>query len=195
MDQLLKLNFQNKILPDKGKLLLAEPFLVDNYFTRAVILIVDHNLEGTTGFIINKPIDVTVKTVLKKFPLQNPHLHIGGPVSQDALYYIHTLGSLIPGSTHVIDNLYWGGNYTNIVALLEKDEAYLQQIKFFAGYAGWGAKQLNTELSEKSWIVAHYEESFDVINQNASTMWASLLKRMGGDFSIISNFPLNPIDN
>ena len=82
----------------KGHLLIAEPSILgDLSFNRSVILLADHNTEGSVGFILNKPLDYSVNDLVPEvdatFTIYN-----GGPVEQDNLYFIHNIPELIPNS-------------------------------------------------------------------------------------------------
>ena len=48
----------NNLKPSKGRILISEPFLIDYYFKRSVVLLAEHNDEGSFGLIINKPVDM-----------------------------------------------------------------------------------------------------------------------------------------
>ena len=84
--------------PQKGKILLSEPFLLDNYFKRSIVLITEHNDDGTIGFVLNKPVNVRINEVIENFPVMEAEVALGGPVSTNTLHYIHTLGDIIPNS-------------------------------------------------------------------------------------------------
>lgn len=193
---MLKLNFENNILPSKGKLLLSEPFMTENYFSRAVVLLAEHGDEnGTFGFVLNKPVNVKISEVIRDFPDFEAHVYLGGPVNKDNIFYIHTLGNILPDSRHIIDNIYWGGDFEVLKKLVRSNKIHPHEIKFIAGYAGWTEGQLDEELKDKHWIVSHYFESIDIINFQAYDMWSKILKDMGGEYSMMSNFPLNPQSN
>ena len=72
--------------PQKGKVLLSEPFLLDNYFKRSIVLITEHNENGTIGFVLNKPVDVNISDVIENFPEINADVALGGPVSTNTLH-------------------------------------------------------------------------------------------------------------
>ena len=92
----------NKLNVSKGRLLLAEPFMEDTYFKRSVVFLTEHNEEGAFGFILNKPLEITVNDVLKDFPDFFAPVFMGGPVQSDSLFYIHTQGEFIAVSyTHL----------------------------------------------------------------------------------------------
>ena len=78
--------------PGQGSLLISEPFLLDSYFKRAVVLIGEHDQHGTIGFILNKPTDVNINDAVEDFPSFQVPLYFGGPVETDTLFYIHTIG-------------------------------------------------------------------------------------------------------
>ena len=95
----------------KGQLLIAEPSIIgDLSFNRSVILLADHNQDGSVGFILNKPLKYTIKDLLPeieaKFKIYN-----GGPVEQDNLYFIHNVPELIPNSIEISNGIFWGGNF------------------------------------------------------------------------------------
>ena len=100
----------NNVLPQKGRILIAEPFLPGSYFNRSIVYLVEHNKEGSVGFILNKPVDFPVKEFEKEFPDFSDTLYMGGPVNIESIYYIHTLGENIPDSILIKDNVYWGGD-------------------------------------------------------------------------------------
>lgn len=193
--QFLKLNFKNKINPEKGKLLLSEPFMKDDYFSRAVVLLAEHDENGSFGFILNKPIRTLASDVLPMIPKVENHIHLGGPVNADNVYFLHTLGEEIIGAAHVIDNIYWGGDFDQLKFLLKKQKLDVSKIKFFAGYSGWTPGQLEQEMEENSWIVAHNPSAINIFDHPPQTIWQDVLKTMGNEFAHIAGFPLNPNDN
>src|SRR5688500_2695270 len=85
-----------------GSLLVAEPFMQDVNFRRAVVLVTDHNQEeGTVGFIINKPLSVRITELVEDFPEIEGYAYYGGPVSTNTIHYIHNVGMLLDGSTEI----------------------------------------------------------------------------------------------
>ena len=80
----------------------------DYYFGRSVILLAEHNDEGSFGVIMNKPVIASFNEVLKDFPEFNAPMYLGGPVETDSLFYIHTIGEQLEGASEILDGLYWG---------------------------------------------------------------------------------------
>lgn len=181
----------NTLTPQKGRILISEPFLMDNYFKRSIVLITEHNDEGTVGFVLNKPIHMKVNEIMTDFPAVNSIVSLGGPVQTNTLHYVHTLGDIIPGSIRVIDNVYWGGDFTVIKRLLESKTLTNENIRFFLGYSGWQANQLDDELNDNAWVVADIR-SEEIMTPMSKFFWNKTLHRLGKKFQMWSNFPENP---
>lgn len=180
----------NKVDPHRGKVLVAEPFLQDTYFKRSLVLLTDYTSEGSVGFVLNKSLDVNINEVMEDFPDFNATVAIGGPVSTNTLHYLHTLGELIPYSEHVFGNVYWGGDFDTIREMCAAKEIHPSQIRFFLGYSGWQAGQLENELKQNSWLVTEVK-SGEIMNQN-SNIWKETMITLGEKYKIWSNFPENP---
>lgn len=181
----------NKVAPKKGRILLAEPFLQDNYFKRSIVLLTEHSNEGAVGFVLNKPIDVKVNEVMEGFPFFDSDVCIGGPVSTNTVHYIHTLGDIIPNAVHVVDNIYWGGDFDFVKNLIKEGELNSDQIRFFLGYSGWHAGQLENELEQNSWLITEIHSSL-IMKHSNSNVWKTTLSQLGEKYKIWSDFPENP---
>ena len=91
--------------PVQGSLLISEPFLLDSYFKRTVVLLSEHDSKGTLGFILNKPTDVKLNDAVEDFPEFDAPLYFGGPVETDTLFYIHTVGLLLEGAKEITSGI------------------------------------------------------------------------------------------
>ncbi|MCB0397307.1 MAG: YqgE/AlgH family protein [Flavobacteriales bacterium] len=180
-----------KLKPRQGRLLLSEPFLTDLHFKRSVILLTEHTKEGSLGFILNKPISLTLNDAVDDFPTFDAPLYLGGPVRNDSLFFIHTAGAKIPGSMKIRDGLFWGGDFEALKTLVITNKISESQVRFFVGYSGWAPDQLEYELNHQSWVVAKGEVP-DIMEGESETLWKSLLQHMGTEYAILSNFPENP---
>lgn len=187
----IDLSFNNHLKPTKGRILISEPFLDDPYFKRTAVLIVEHNTDGTIGFILNKELDLSLKSTIKGFPKFTGGLGFGGPVCKDQLFYLHTIGDKIAGSLEITKGLYWGGDFDTVKQLIKDEKITAHQIRFFIGYSGWNPGQLDDEIKHKSWIVC--ESNIDLLmKEDGSELWTELLKSMGKHYSIMANFPEDP---
>ncbi|HRG59098.1 MAG TPA: YqgE/AlgH family protein [Bacteroidia bacterium] len=181
----------NSVKPQKGSLLISEPTLKDSYFNRSVILLVEHNNEGTVGFMLNKQIDIDLKGLIKDFDFVDTQVFFGGPVNKDNLFFVHTIGKEIEGAMPIAGNLFWGGDFTMLKDAIQKDSSRLKQIRFFIGYSGWDPGQLDMELEQNSWVVKSKVDE-NILNIQPKTLWKDILRNMGNNVALLSFFPENP---
>lgn len=182
---------ESNLKPKKGRILISEPFLMDNYFKRSIVLLTEHNEEGTIGFVLNKPIEVNVHEIIENFPEFDFTLSLGGPVNTNSLHFIHTLGDIIPNSVKVLRNIYWGGDFDVIEKLIKSGNINSEQIRFFLGYSGWHPEQLDNEISEEAWIVSELSPE-EIMAPMNKLFWKRKLRGMGKKYEMWSNFPENP---
>ena len=182
----------DKIEPKKGDLLISEPFLSDPNFSRTVILLCEHNEEGSFGFVINKQATVKLNELISEAGDREDKIFIGGPVQQNTLQFIHRSDGLIEGSIKVQEGIYWGGDFQQMLAMIDGDLIKEEDIKFFVGYSGWGAGQLKGELELNSWIISRNVKIEQIFNTDVESLWKEVLNTMGGKFKIVANFPVDP---
>lgn len=181
-----------KIKPKKGKLLIAEPALTgDVSFSRSVVLLAEHNEDGSVGFILNKPLEYSISELVTEInvPLQ---VFNGGPVEQDNLYFIHKVPDLIDNSVEISDGIYWGGDFERIVELLNEKIISSDDIRFFLGYTGWSSLQLDKELTSKSWVILPNKYESSIFQKASDAFWKENMLELGGDYLLWSNTPENP---
>src|SRR5476651_2432719 len=105
--------------PEKGKILISEPFLNDPNFKRTIILLTEHNEEGSVGFIMNKPTELSLNDAIDDFPEFDSAIYFGGPVQLNTLQFIHRAGDIIEGSIEIMPGLFWGGNFESLKEQME----------------------------------------------------------------------------
>ncbi|WP_420399378.1 YqgE/AlgH family protein [Flagellimonas sp.] len=178
--------------PIKGRLLVAEPALTgDVSFNRSVVLLAEHNQEGSVGFILNKPLDYSICDLISEITIPFKVFN-GGPVEQDNLYFIHKVPHLINDSIEISDGIFWGGNFEKTVELINNETIGEQDIRFFLGYSGWGSHQLDHELNSKSWVVVQNEYESSILEKSSNAFWKEKMVELGGDYLLWSNSPENP---
>lgn len=193
MDKMLKLDF-TKFKPEQGTLLISEPFMNDPNFKRSVVLLASHNEEGSVGFVLNRPMELKLEQIIEGFDHCNLPVWDGGPVQRDGLFFVHTLGDAIPDSIPVLGDLYWNGNFETVKALIRGKKISNKELRMFIGYSGWAPGQLENEVKNNSWLVS--PASIDIVMTNDwEKLWKEVVKSMGKDFSILANFPENPLWN
>lgn len=180
--------------PARGTLLISGPYLPDPYFHRTVVLLCTHDKEGSMGFVLNRPIDTGVDTLMEDMPAIDSIVGIGGPVQSGNLFFLHTLGARIDQSMEVIEGLYMNGDYDQLRELLRREPKLAKQVRFFVGYSGWEQDQLAKEIEEKAWLV-HPADPGRVMNGEAAELWANSLRDMGPAYAPLANFPEDPTLN
>jgi len=178
-------------IPEKGKILISEPFLPDTFFNRSIVYLTDHTPQGSVGFILNKKIDLKVSSAITGFEGWDENLNMGGPVAPDTLHYLHNLGDMIPKSVHIEDNIYWGGDIESIRELIKTGKIKNSQIRFFLGYSGWSAGQLERELKENSWVIAKVKSDI-IMNNRGDDTWKRVLRSLKNKYKMWADFPDSP---
>ena len=178
-------------IPEKGKILISEPFLPDTFFNRTIVYLADHNEEGSVGFILNKKLEIKVCDAISGFEGWEEYLSMGGPVAPDTLHYLHNMGDMIPKSVWVDNNIFWGGDIDFVRSLIRDDKLNTSQIRFFLGYSGWSAGQLERELKENSWVIARVASDI-VLNDQINNTWKRVLRGLNSKYRMWADFPESP---
>jgi putative transcriptional regulator len=188
-----------------GTFLVASPTLHDPNFARTVVLICEHSAQGSMGIVTNRPSEMRLPEALAGVcppPLPDTPLYLGGPVQRQALLVLHRMPAPVPGSQEVAHGISIGGDMERLLAALtqmlsagERPDAGAAgepgQIRFYAGYAGWGAGQLAAELEMGSWIVCPGTAA-EVFALDVEHLWETVLRRLGPDFARLITVPLDP---
>ena len=179
----------------KGQLLIAEPSVIgDLSFNRSVILLADHNTDGSVGFILNKPLKYTINDLVPDIEASFK-IYNGGPVEQDNLYFIHNIPELITNSIEISNGIYWGGDFELTKELINEGKIKKENIRFFLGYTGWDSKQLENEMRANSWIASENNLRNKIIGKSTNDFWKEKMAELGGDYLLWCNAPENPLMN
>jgi len=179
----------------RGRLLVATPVIESGVFHRSVVYMLDHDVEGAVGVIVNRPLDSGVDEVLPEWAeaVAAPgRLFNGGPVSMDAALAVGVIGSssLVPSGWRPTAGRVGLVDLTGPVP----PHGMLQGLRVFAGYAGWGSGQLEDEIAEGSWVVVDAEDQ-DIVSPYPESLWARVLRRQDDDLRLWSTFPDDPTVN
>ncbi|MDR2222998.1 MAG: YqgE/AlgH family protein [Flavobacteriaceae bacterium] len=166
----------------------------DLLFSRTVLLLVEHNENETLGFILNKPSPFILNQLIKE-TCASFTVYYGGPVEQDNLFCIHQRPDLIPDSKYIEDGLYWGGDFETIFDLINRNEINKNDIRFFLGYAGWGANQLLEEFSNLFWKKIKSIPPDELFKLSSDASWKNSIEELGENYRLYSNAPLDPTFN
>ena len=174
------------IRPATGKVLVAEPFMMDAHFKRTVVLLADHHPEeGTVGFILNKKTAFKIPEVTADFGDFDADVYYGGPVDNNSMYFIHNVGELLEDSIKICRGVYWSGNYEKLKVLIDCKLIHSANIRFYIGYSGWTGGQLEEELKDPSWIISDMDTNF-IFKTDPEKLWKDILDTKGYHYSAIS---------
>ena len=182
--------------PEAGRILISEPFLKDFYFKRSIVLLAEHNNDGTFGLVLNRTTNLRLSEVLSSVEYIIPeefdnNIYIGGPVKTDSLFYIHNRNDIIGNSLKIMEGIYWGGDINDLVRLMKEKAINPDEIRFYAGYSGWEPNQLERELKEHSWVVAKTNANF-LLKNPPDILWQKSVLNLGDDYKDWINYPIDP---
>ncbi len=158
---------------------------------RTVVLMCEHQSDGSMGFVLNKALESTLDELMTGFEGQKIPVFYGGPVQPDTIHFLHQLPELIPGGIEIIEGVFWGGNFESVMALANTRQLNIEKIKFFIGYSGWGEGQLKDELNEKSWLTVQANTRL-IFGTSTSDVWKNSLRHLGGNYEMLVHYPIDP---
>ncbi len=175
--------------PLTGQLLIAGPSLFDPNFRRTVLLIGHHDDDGAVGVVLNRSLEVPVREAVPALAglveAEDP-VFLGGPVQQDGIVVVADF--VDPSRAEVLAV----GSIGFLPPESDEDIAtVIRRARVFAGYAGWGAGQLEAELDEDSWIVEPARPD-DVFHPEPARLWDDVLRRKGSAFDMLRLMPDDP---
>jgi putative transcriptional regulator len=175
-----------------GRLLISEPFMMDPNFKRSVILLTEYSDAGAMGFILNQPDEYLLGDILPEVSYSEMPVFFGGPVENNTLHFIHCCPQKINGGIEIGGGIYWGGDFEEVKALVTNYQLDNSEIKFFTGYSGWTARQLDEEIKEDSWIIADKLNKNIIFGSSDDNLWREVVIGLGQRYAHIANFPENP---
>jgi putative transcriptional regulator len=176
----------------EGQLLVASPGLHDPNFRRAVVLVTEHTDEGAAGHVLNRPSPSPVAELvpqLEELVDVGEQVWLGGPVQPNAVLVLGEFVDPDDAAVPLFGSL-------GFPALDEPEEVLpvTTRRRVFAGYAGWGAGQLESELERDDWILEPAEND-DAFTDDPEELWADVLRRKGGIYELVSRMPEDPSVN
>jgi putative transcriptional regulator len=181
-----------RVTATAGRLLVAEPMLGDPNFDRTVVLVIEHTAEGALGLVLNRPTDLLVAEALpawRHLVADPPVLHVGGPVEERSGWCLARAvdPTGLEGFVPVL------GDLGLLDLSLDPDllVGAVTDLRLFAGYSGWGPRQLDHELAAEAWIVVDADVD-DPFLPDGAALWSRILARQGGSLARLATFPPDP---
>jgi len=198
--------------PAPGDLLIASVLLSDGVFDSTVVLVLDSDGDGALGVILNEISQTPLDAVLPDWvdTVSEPRLLFhGGPVSPNGAICLASVavpGEEPPGWRPLFDSgnsadpgepVDSGARRHLRVGLLHLDTPIeivaggYQDLRIFAGYSGWGAGQLQDEITQGMWHVARAEYD-DVFGTRPLNLWRQVLRRQKSEVALFSTWLEDP---
>jgi putative transcriptional regulator len=176
----------------EGQLLIASPALLDPNFRRAVVLITEHTDDGAAGLVLNRPSPTSVSELVPELePLveDEEQVWLGGPVQPNAVLVLGEFVDPDDAAVPLFGSL-------GFPALDDPEEVVpaTTRRRVFAGYAGWGAGQLESELGREDWIIEEAQND-DAFTESPENLWSDVLRRKGGIYELVARIPDDPSVN
>jgi putative transcriptional regulator len=174
----------------RGRLLVATPDLADPNFSRTVVLLLEHSDDGALGVVLNRPAAAT--TVAEPLPawaplaVDPPVIFVGGPVQPEAAIGVaRRAGEADPDGfapfSDELGTVDLGRDPTDVAPRVDR-------LRVFAGYSGWGARQLEGELEAGGWFLVDADPS-DLWTAEPAMLWRAVLRRQPGKERLFAEFP------
>lgn len=188
------MNNTEKLPPATGRILVSEPSLSEPHFNHSVIYLVDYNQDSETlGIVLNRATPFTLDRAINgvRTGIGIP-VFAGGPVGNDRLIYIHTLGPLIRNSREISNGIFLGGELDDVLDYVNSGCDIEGNLRFFIGYSGWSRGQLEDELKAGSWVVSNPLKPSVMLSQTDNTLWHTAVRALGDDYRDWCYSPLYP---
>lgn len=177
----------------RGQLLIAGPGLQDPNFWRTVVLVIEHTEEGALGLVLNRPSETTAGEAIPELEqtlTPEEPLLIGGPVQPSSVIVLAEFEEASDAALIAFDEI----GVLGADAAQENLGAGIRQGRAFAGHAGWGPGQLDSELERGDWILESARPE-DAFSAEPATLWSEVLLRKGGSYALIARMPADPSVN
>ncbi len=174
---------------ERGQLLISSPEIDSGLFYRSVLLLCEHNQNGSFALLINKPLEFELPEEivnLSQSKNKNIHLRAGGPVQTSQMMLLHTQNTQDQQLLEITPGVFLGGDLLYLHTLAQTDNDPYVYLCF--GYSGWAGDQLEREYLDGSWIAAQGSVKY-IFKTPPHLLWRTILRDMGGRFASLSTIP------
>ncbi len=178
----------------KGSFLIANPVLPDPNFSRTVVLLCSHNEEGSFGLVVNRSADLSIADIFSDEKPMDDYpgsVYVGGPVAQSQVFFLCRSDVPLEELDHVCDDVYLGMKWESLEEVLPSLKNPEQDVRFYMGYSGWAAGQLEHEMEHRSWLTCNAQGAF-VFAPDEDGIWANVVRSMGQKYEYLTRAPENP---
>lgn len=116
----------------------------------------------------------------------------GGPVDVSRLFLLHTVGATLQGSHEIAPGIFVGGNVKDVGQYMLNHHPDEEKIRYFLGYSGWEAGQLQAEIDAGDWVVADVSKADELLRGEGSRYWRNRVLELGEEYRHWSVMPEAP---
>jgi len=181
----------------KGSFLIANPVLPDPNFSRTVVLLCNHNEEGSFGLVINRNSGLKSTEVFASSELLTNYeaeVFIGGPVAPSQVFYLCRSSRPLPEMEEVCPGVYMGMSWEALKTILPDLPNPNEDLRFYMGYSGWGSGQLAGEMDQRSWLTCDATDPF-VFKEPEQHIWPGVVQSLGKEYEYLLQAPVDPRNN
>lgn len=175
----------------KNHFLIAMPSLNDTFFYHSVVYVCDHDDQGATGIIINRPTQVMLPELLTQLNIQNDAeqskttpIFFGGPVQKSQGMVLHDSADNWNASSQIADNIFLTTS-TDILKAVGSDKGP-DHILIALGYAAWSPGQLEQEITDNDWLTVAADNDI-LFNTPSKQRWHAAASLLGIDIALLSS--------
>ncbi|EKJ88150.1 putative transcriptional regulator [Leptospira meyeri] len=182
-------------IPDstRGKLLISNSSVIQDFFHKSVVLMVDHDDDGAFGLVLNKPTDQTMESLIKNLPdtaYASKQVFSGGPVDNMFVSILHNGKQTEDPGVEIVPGIYMARSFDTMIEVLSSDQI---QFRVLQGYAGWSSGQLESEFERLSWVVSDLVDESIVFSEDESeVVWREALRNKGGIYKYFVDHTKDP---
>lgn len=176
-----------------GSFLIANPVLPDPNFSRTVVLLCNHDEQGSFGLVVNRQSHLKAPDIFadsEALAFYSKEIFVGGPVSQSQVFFLCRYPETFPGLEEVCEGVHLGMSRDVLEEIVKNLKNPLEDIRFYLGYSGWGSGQLAGEMDQRSWLTCDAKEEF--IFQDPGKVWANAVRSKGKKYEYLLTVPADP---
>lgn len=180
--------------PGPGMFLVARRTLYDPHFGQSVVYLIEHDQDGTLGLIVNRSSNISLSEAVPDIEGKQAAAHTiyyGGPVGMPMMLMLVRSKSAIEGMTHVVDDVYISSDRQVVDKVLAAKKID-SELRFYIGYSGWAAGQLDFELLRGDWYVVE-SDTDAIFSDDTDSLWSRLIERLEPTGIQVDNRPSLPI--
>jgi putative transcriptional regulator len=182
----------SELRTEPGSVIAAGPDMLDPNFMHSVVLMIQHTEQGAYGLVINRPAAITVDVLMPDHPLLGNEkfpIYAGGPVGLDTLQFVHRAGAEVPGGLELGGGLSLGGELDALAHFIARRGVEAAgSVRMIVGYSGWGAGQLDHELSLGAWLPAALDPSW-IFEADPHATWRHVVRSLGREAAGLEHLP------